>query len=75
MILKANAFGNRFANAQAMQHIPIERLYDFVFVEQDLALADQVHLIGCKFCVAWLDACVNEKVASLTMESPKLEKR
>jgi hypothetical protein len=49
-----------------MQHIPIETLYEFVMSSRDLSEAQQAHLVVCHFCVAWLDACVNEKVFSLT---------
>ena len=48
-----------------MRHIQIERLYDFVMNEQDLTGTEQSHLVVCKFCVAWLDACVTEKVSVL----------
>ena len=47
-------------------HVPIERLYEFVMDEVDLTDIEQSHLIRCSFCVAWLDACVTEKVSQLS---------
>ncbi len=47
-------------------HIPIERLYDFVMGLLTLSESEQSHLIRCRFCVEWLDACVMEKVFQLT---------
>lgn len=43
-------------------HVPIERLYEFVMGQLDLAESEQSHLVRCSFCVQWLDACVEEKV-------------
>ncbi len=45
-----------------MQHVPIERLYDFVMANMDLTEAEQSHLIRCSFCIEWLDACVMDKI-------------
>jgi len=47
-------------------HIPIERLYDFVMGLLSLTESEQSHLIRCRHCVEWLDACVMEKVFQLT---------
>ena len=46
-------------------HVSIERLYNFVVAETDLTEAEQSHLIQCRFCVDWLDACVAVKVSLL----------
>jgi hypothetical protein len=47
-------------------HIPIERLYDFVMGLLSLTESEQSHLVRCRYCVEWLDACVMEKVSQLT---------
>ena len=47
-------------------HVRIERLYEFVMGAINLTGREQSHLTRCKFCVAWLDACVEEKASLLT---------
>jgi hypothetical protein len=47
-------------------HVPIERLYAFVMGWLNLTEGEQSHLIRCRFCVEWLDACADEKVSLLT---------
>ena len=47
-------------------HIAIDRLYEFVMGALNLTDAEQSHLIRCRFCVEWLDDCVQEKVSLLT---------
>jgi hypothetical protein len=46
-------------------HVSIERLYDFVMGWINFTEDEQGHLIRCGFCVQWLDACMQEKVALL----------
>jgi hypothetical protein len=46
-------------------HVSIERLYEFVMGWVNFTEAEQEHLVHCGFCVQWLDACMQEKVALL----------
>lgn len=50
-----------------MQHVEIERLYNFVMCNVDLTEAEQSHLVRCSFCIDWLDASVTEKVQMLKL--------
>ena len=46
-------------------HVSIERLYEFVMGWVNFTEDEQEHLVRCRFCVQWLDACMQEKVALL----------
>jgi len=46
-------------------HVRIERLYEFVMGLMNLTESEQAHLVRCRFCVIWLDACAEEKVSLL----------
>jgi hypothetical protein len=43
-------------------HVAIERLYEFVMGLTELTGAEQCHLVRCRFCIDWLDACAEEKI-------------
>ena len=45
-----------------VMHVAIERLYGFVMGLKELTGAEQSHLVRCRFCIDWLDACVEEKI-------------
>jgi hypothetical protein len=44
-------------------HVPIERLFRFLVGTINLTEREQSHLARCKFCVVWLDACVEQKIS------------
>jgi hypothetical protein len=47
-------------------HVRIERLYEFVMGKINLTESEQSHLVRCKLCVLWLDACAEEKISLRT---------
>ena len=48
-----------------VMHVAIERLYGFVMGQMELTGTEQSHLVRCRFCIDWLDACAEEKIKQL----------